>query len=124
MASVRVSLVLAVLALVGCTEIGEPLRRAIRIDNRTGFELTFMMHIDGAWLELGAPIGANATGNILGTLGDVSHSRVLRPDGCTIGDVVAFQDDGVEVARHPPPLCLGETWAVTPAAGIPATTAP
>jgi hypothetical protein len=31
---------------------------------------------------------------------------------CTEGDLVARRDDGQEVARRPPPLCVGDNWRI------------
>jgi hypothetical protein len=38
---------------------------------------------------------------------------------CTIGDTVAFDLQGHEVARHPPGICYASVWVITTTAPPP-----
>jgi hypothetical protein len=46
----------------------------------------------------------------------------MMPDGCTVGDLIAYDPSGREIARRPPPLCVrkNDVWTIGPAAS-PAT---
>jgi hypothetical protein len=51
-----------------------------------------------------------------------THRTTMR-DGCTIGDLVAIDGEGGEVARHNPSLCVTDpqpAWAIREDGATPA----
>ncbi len=103
--------VLAV-TLAGCLNFAEPLRQSISVNNRTTQRLSFEVLVDGEALALFGPIGPGETSPIIAFTGVVPNKRLLGNDGCTLRDVIAYDDEEREVARHPPGLCIGETWVI------------
>jgi hypothetical protein len=89
------------------------------VQNNTTERLTFgLVLADGTEDRLGrdAPPGERVA--LLAPY-QLEEDFGLGKDGCTVGDLIAYGEDGREVARHPPPLCALdlEIWVIgTPAA--------
>jgi hypothetical protein len=77
----------------------------IGVDNRLGQELRFEIEIDGRLIRLATHALPRSTARVLAA-GD------LRSGDCTTAPLVAYDPDGREVARHDPPLCVGDTWTI------------
>ena len=89
--------------------------RYVTVQNSTSQELRFeVVGEDGRVHALGS-VKAGARGVLLSTtqLGEFS---VITRDGCTVGEVVAFDTLGDEVARHSRPLCADDHWEIGPGA--------
>lgn len=106
-----VGLVVA-LAVVACEDPN--LGRGIVAENRTDVPLTFVVEAGNERITLSRSVDPGERTALIGGSGLGEHSRVAR-NGCAIGDVVAIDPDGREVARHPPPFCVGDTWVVSDA---------
>ena len=112
----------AALLLVGCP--GRPLpgeegpTSGIVVHNKTATSLTFEIILaDGPNNMLG-PIGPSRTSPIVFIGGPIPTNRLdIDANGCTKGVVIAYDPQRREVARHPPGLCVGETWVIEPQPG-------
>lgn len=105
-----VTLCVAVLVLTACPpDLGSS--GGIGVDNRTDQALHFRILGDGEWHDLPATVGPRQSGGLLGRPALIGPSRIAR-DGCTIGELIALDPDGSEVARHPPGLCIDDVWVV------------
>ena len=83
------------------------------VENRTATPLTFEMVLADRTLNLMGPIEVGQTGSIVAYRGRIAEPRLdVDADGCMKGLVVAFDPQRREVARHPPGLCVGETWVI------------
>ena len=98
--------------LIGCGCCVDQAATTIGVDNKTGAALRFEIIGPG-----GKPFPKSATikpGLHVLLLGvEVGEDGPLLKDGCTVGEVIARDLAGREIARRPPPLCLGDVWVVT-----------
>lgn len=105
----------AAIVLAGCTFIWEEPdlgTRAVTVTNQTAETLTFEVFGAGEWRDLPLSLPPGRSGAVLfGT--DLVEPSLRTVNGCTEGDLVATDTDGREIARHPPPLCDGDTWTIT-----------
>lgn len=67
---------------------------------------------DGDTIALSSAIEPGQTGAILSFSEFGEHSRVAYGE-CAAGDDIARDPEGNEVARHPPPLRIGDVWLIT-----------
>jgi hypothetical protein len=103
-------------ALIGCNDfpgVERPLH-AIVVENRTPSALTFEMVVGDRQQALIGPVRPGVSDAILIFRGAIPDGPLVGEDGCTKGTVIAYDPEGQEVARHPPGLCIGETWVVEP----------
>jgi hypothetical protein len=42
----------------------------------------------------------------------LGRTSEIAENGCTVVDLVAFDENENEVARHPPPLCVDDVWVI------------
>jgi hypothetical protein len=119
----RAMLVLFALTLsgAGCIpvpgpELGEP---AILAENRTLGALTFELIVGDLRLPGMGEISAGRSGLILLSRGTGIDAPYLDANGCTKGDFIAYDANRLEVARHGPGLCLGQTWVIASQHGSP-----
>jgi hypothetical protein len=102
--------VLVITALSACEDPN--FGRAVLAENHTNSSLMFETIVDGQTY----PILGNADPGervvILAWAQFNNEHSLITEDECTIGDVVALDPEGREVARHPPPLCLDEVWVI------------
>jgi hypothetical protein len=103
-------------AIIGCW-MGDPESYSVVVDNRTSSDLHFKAEVDEG-LNLIETVPAHKKGHILYSLGPPAKShRIMRGGMCTPVDIVAYDANNVEVARHPPGLCMRETWVIGAAPG-------
>jgi hypothetical protein len=100
----------AVLALllpvivIGCDQyLGSA--NAVGVENRTSFELHFSVLLDQDWYTPVARAHPHQSAVILGP-------EILPASKCTAGGMIAYDDDGREIARHDAPLCAGDRWVI------------
>ncbi len=57
---------------------------------------------------------AGAEGTIAHSIGpgQIASDDAVAGGGCTIGQLIARTETGVEIARRSEPLCLGQTWSI------------
>jgi hypothetical protein len=86
--------------------------REIVVENRTASALT-VVAVDGNGERIRG-LGTLEPGQAVGILGWASFSEysLVGRGECTIVDLVALDPEGVEVARHAPPLCLDDVWVI------------
>jgi hypothetical protein len=85
---------------------------AIVVENETTSSLHFqIVAIDGRVFPLPREVAPGGTLRLLEG-GQLSPGAGLVVDGCTVGDLVAYADDGQEVARHAPPVCAPSLWVI------------
>jgi hypothetical protein len=103
-------LVVACLIVFGCDQ---GLTRGIYAENRTSTPLRFAVILaDG---DLHSIPGDVQPGDRIDLQPDFGSESVATKDGCTVGDVIAYDADGTEVARRHPPFCFGdEVWVIAP----------
>jgi hypothetical protein len=82
----------------------------IGVDNRTVRTLHFRVFDRDRSYDLAPTALGRQTALVIG---NSSHTSILE-DGCTVGDLVAFDENENEVARHPPPLCIDDVWVIEP----------
>jgi hypothetical protein len=88
---------------------------SVSVENLTGRELILEARVEGErWIRMPGSVPANRynRGSISAAGWDREDNLVGR-DGCTYVPLRAMAQ-GREVARHPPPLCEGETWVIEP----------
>jgi hypothetical protein len=105
------ALAVSVLILPACERGLEPhLGEGIGVRNNTSQTLRIRVFGDGEWFNLARLEPGQAelvlTGSAIGP-----SSRVVK-NGCTVGELVAVNAAGDEVARRNPPLCVDETWVI------------
>jgi hypothetical protein len=108
-----VSALLVGVLLAGCNGgwFSEPRTLAVRVHNQTSMTLRFAVAFPDELLYTGGSARPNETGWAVVHIEGSPEGRSLR-GGCVAGDLVALDLEGREVARHPQPLCLGETWTI------------
>jgi hypothetical protein len=92
-------------------------RDALWVHNGTDVTLHFtIIKADGTALELSTVIAPGETGTLLSLTQPASLGALA--DGRTVGDLVAYDPNGRETARHRPPLCVKsqDHWAIGPPA--------
>lgn len=91
---------------------GDPSSYVVNVENRTSSDLHFTAQVDNG-IDLGEKVPANQTRHILYSLGPPPSSDVIFRGGlCTTVDIVAYDANEQEVARHPPGLCMRDTWVI------------
>ena len=104
-----VALIAVIVALfVAC----EPPTREILAHNLTATAVSLQAEFDTDSLPLGGTIAPGEKGTVVFMMGRGDDHRLFLGADCTIAPVVAYDDAGREVARHPPGLCFGETWVI------------
>jgi hypothetical protein len=86
------------------------LGRGIVAENRTNIALRFEVISGREHIPLGT-IGPGERGSIISGSGLGPSSRVARDD-CAVGDIIALDPGGREVARKAPPFCVGDVWVI------------
>jgi hypothetical protein len=43
---------------------------------------------------------------------EIGPNSLVTKNGCTTGDLVAFDPGGNEIARHSAPLCVDDLWVI------------
>jgi hypothetical protein len=108
----------ASLALGGCGAIFSDAGRTdtVWVRNSTAVTLQFtIIDIDGKPFDLHTEVAPGETVALLSG-GQLASDEGLMVDRCTVGDVIAYDPTGGEVARHPPPLCARaqDVWTIGP----------
>lgn len=101
-------LTLVISALSACED--PRFGQSVRGENRTSRVLTFAAIVDGENVRI--PGSAEPGESISLLPGPFSDHSVITEGDCTKVDLVALDPAGREVARHPPPLCLDDTWVI------------
>jgi hypothetical protein len=104
------------LAVSGCIQftISDPgLGTGIGVRNETDLTLTFRLLVGSKWYDLAQKARPKQTELLLDS-GDAFLAA-----HCTTGDLAAIAPDGAEVARHAPPLCVGDVWVIESPASSP-----
>lgn len=110
-------------AVVKCFESG--LREGqssagVLAENRTTVTLTLEMPRGSRPAFTLGTLHAGRTGLLISEA-DLGPNSLLAANGCTKYDVVAYDPEGREVARHGPGLCMGDTWVVEIPASAPSS---
>lgn len=92
----------------------EPEIKSVYVENASGQALLFRELVNGVWYDFGT-FEHQGTWSLIHTPELTSSLSLVAWDGCTIGDFVAYTVPGnLEVARHSPGLCVGDTWVIGP----------
>jgi hypothetical protein len=112
--AVLVSALLIAVLLAGCNGgwFREPRSEGVFVLNQTSTTLRFAVQLPDELLRTGGFAEPGERGAAVTQVEGSPEGRSLR-DGCLVGDLVALDLDGREVARHLGPLCLGDTWTIT-----------
>jgi len=107
------------LAVAACGGIftDEGITDSVRVQNNTNLTLHFkIIKVDGKLFDLYEQVAPGGRLNLLSG-GQLAADEGLMVDRCTVGDVIAYDPSGREVARHPPPLCARthDVWTIGPA---------
>jgi hypothetical protein len=78
---------------------------AVGVENNTSFELHFSVLLDQDWYTPVARAHPHQSAVILGP-------EILPASKCTAGGMIAYDEDGREIARHDAPLCAGDRWVI------------
>ena len=106
--------VLLAVWLTGCGCCVDSAAQTIGIDNTTGALLRVeVLGPGGKAFQKSATVEPGLQVLLLGT--EVGEDGPLLKDGCTVGDAIALNMTGREVARRPPPRCMGDVWIVSSA---------
>jgi len=116
----RAGILALALLLVGCSPSEGPAGVFIQNDLDSSVRLTYI--VDGAERSLADELHGDrvAPGERVEFMLDLYNED--GSNGCTRGEIVARTDEGVEVARIPPPACLGDVqplseWAIPSPSG-------
>jgi hypothetical protein len=112
--SVRFPLVILVgLAVSGCLTLPENpgFGDGIGVRNETEVTLHFRVWAGNESYALAPEARPRQTEAVLSG-SEIGPNSLVTKDGCTTGDLVAFDPDGNEVARHAPPLCVDDLWVI------------
>ena len=102
----RVALLFAGVLLIGGCEAGR--LDGIVVQNETDIELHFaVIRPDGTVYDIVDRAPPGGTAIVIGP----SDTGLIR-DRCTVGDLIALDPKGVEVARRAPPICINERWVI------------
>jgi hypothetical protein len=103
---------LAAVLLASCNGLfSEPRSLAALVNNQTSTTLRFAVELPDELHYTGGFARPDETNWAVLHLEGQPEGISLK-DGCVAGDLVALDLDGGEVARHPGPLCLGDTWTI------------
>jgi hypothetical protein len=114
-AMLPIGLAFVALALTGCQlplmNNDQGITDPVWVTNNTHVPLRFTIITPyGKPFDLGqVPAGGTVpllTGSQLGP------GAGLMVDRCTVGDLIAYDPSGREVARHPPPFCARDKWTI------------
>jgi hypothetical protein len=83
----------------------------IEVRNETEFTLHFRVWSGDKSYALAPEARPRQTEAVLSGSAIGPNSLVTK-NGCTTGDLVAFDADGNEIARHSPPLCVDDLWVI------------
>lgn len=114
-AMLPIGLAFVALALTGCQlplmNNDQGITDAVWVTNNTQVTLHFTIIRPGGepW-DLSARIPAGQTGAVF-TSGNLGPGG-LGVNGCTVGDLIAYDPSGREVVRHSPPLCVRDKWTI------------
>jgi hypothetical protein len=109
-------LLVTALVATGCIDAFDTTGVSVR--NNTAVTLRFKTVVGGIEYPLSA-VEPHTVGNVLlGT--DLQADNLKTKNGCTVGDLIAMDPSGAEIARHPAPLCKGDQWVID-AAGSPSS---
>lgn len=100
------ALFIGAFGLVACLE--NPAGPDADLLNRTGQAIDVYEVVDGQEqlvVSLDKPLSGSFED-------DLFQATRTRPDGCSRGDLVARNNDGVEVARLTETLCIQQTWVI------------
>ena len=89
---------------------------SVWVRNNTDVTLQFtIIDVEGKPFDLTDEVTPGETYGLLGG-SQLSRSAGLGIDGCTVGDLIAYDPSGREVARHPPSLCARtrDAWTIGP----------
>lgn len=105
---------LLAILLVGCVlPTTEEPTEAIFVDNQSGTTLAISAELHDRVVALDPPLEPGQSSPVIFSAGVPPETNVIfRGRTCTVVPFVAHDPDGNEVARHPPGLCLGETWTI------------
>lgn len=96
--------------LVGC----DPgITDGIEALNETDVTVHFEVEADGERYALPGEFDPGE-GSLVISGSALGPDSLVTSDGCTTGDLIALDEDGEEIARHPPPLCDGDVFVVGP----------
>ena len=85
---------------------------AVWVENETASDLQFrLITTEGEPFDLSVRVDAGEGGWVLSG-GQLGTGSGLTVNGCTVGDLIALDPEGREVARHPPPLCADGVWTI------------
>ena len=101
---------LLVFGFGGCTD--QYITRGVGGRNETATKLHFVISVGGKEYRLAPTLEPGASTLVLYGAA-FAPSSFIADERCTKGDLVALAEDGREVARHPPPLCIGDVWTIT-----------
>jgi hypothetical protein len=83
----------------------------IGVENDTGVPLHFYLNmVNGGRRDYPLTLQPGARGPLITSF---SSTSLETRNGCTVGDLVALNPQGREIARRKPPLCVNEIWTVT-----------
>jgi len=100
----------ACLFLVAC----DPhLTDGIEARNETDVTVHFEVEADGERYPLPGEFDPGE-GSLVISGSALGPDSLVTEDGCTTGDLVALDERGEEIGRHPPPLCDGDLFVVGP----------
>ena len=90
--------------LVGC----DPgLTDGIEARNETDGTVHFEVEGDGERFPLPGELGPGEGGLVISGSA-LGPDSLVTEDGCTTGDLIALDEEGEEIERHPPPMCDGD----------------
>ena len=68
------------------------------------------------------PVATPGGSTLVLSAGELGPNSLMGKNGCMSGTLIAYTADGHEVARHAPPLCVGDTWVIGGASPSPMPT--
>lgn len=108
------AIVMVAAALSGCFGLpgSDPdLGSGVGVRNETEFTLHFRVWSGDKSYALASEVRPRQTDLLLGGP-EIGPNSLVTTDGCTTGDLVAFDPDGNEIARHSAPLCVDDLWVI------------
>jgi hypothetical protein len=88
----------------------QELGAGIGVENRTSHELHFAVQLEPnrGWYTPPAKTAPHESTVVI-------PLAILPAGRCTSGGMIAFAEDGREIARHDAPLCVDDRWVIEPA---------
>jgi hypothetical protein len=83
----------------------------IGVRNETEFTLHFRVWSGDKSYAL-APVARPRQIETVLSGSEISPNSLVTENGCTTGDLVAFDPDDNEIARHSAPLCVHDLWVI------------